>query len=294
MHPGSGPREVGTYDGSRRLVKRMSDLCIICAAPRSGTTLLGEAVTTAYDAGYPGEIFLDKGIEDNDDPDEGNFFRFRAQAIAQQPELLSPKISARRELLDLYLDNIRTLYPNDKLLLDVKYTSWHHLDGFWRFPTESPGLIELVRERGIPVVHLIRRNLFALYCSLKVAMQSGCWHRKLCEPEAPAPTLRIDLEGCHRWMASMASIQNTFAQWLCGIPVHTLTYEHLVQDGRFVPEVSEVFTKIFQQPPLRELSIAHAKLLPPLCHVVENPEAVVEYFDGTEFGIFVKPALEYR
>jgi len=37
----------------------MSDFCILCAAPRSGTTLLGEAVADAYDAGYPEEIFFE-------------------------------------------------------------------------------------------------------------------------------------------------------------------------------------------------------------------------------------------
>src|SRR5690349_14961359 len=154
----------------------MSEFCIICAAPRSGTTFLGDAVTTAYEAAWPEEIFhefhagpgLDYRVAE--DPQErANFFSFRAEAASQRPEFMYPDRASRERLFDAYLDNLRTLFPgSDRFLLDIKYNSWHHLDGFWRMPVDPPGLIDLLQAKDIPVVHLVR-NCFAQYCSFRIA-----------------------------------------------------------------------------------------------------------------------------
>jgi LPS sulfotransferase NodH len=276
----------------------VAEFCIICAAPRSGTTFLGDAVWSAYDAAWPEEIFHEinakPGVDFRNAEDweqRGNFFTFRADAIRHRPELIYPDIRARRALFNLYLDNLRAVFPNDRFLIDIKYNSWHHLDGFWRSPTDPPGLIELVSEKNIPVVHLIRRNLFALYCSLRLAVMSDLWSKKLGDP-AETRTLKVDLEDCRRWMTEMASTQKLFAKWLQGHPGHTLTYESLMDNGRFAEGVSEVFTNIFGRRPLHELTTTYTKILPPLYSIIENAQAVVNHFAGTEFEMFVKTSLE--
>jgi hypothetical protein len=154
----------------------VAEFCVICAAPRSGTTLLAEALERAYDLASPSEVFHEAHANPTVElanvrhaVQRSNFFRFRTNCIRERPELLSPDYAARQELFDTYLDHLRKVFEKDRFLIDVKYNSWHHLDGFWRFPTDPPGLIRLLRERKITVVHLVRENLFALYCSLRMA-----------------------------------------------------------------------------------------------------------------------------
>jgi len=276
----------------------MSRFCIICAAPRSGTTFLADAVCTAYEATNANEIFNDAYIEPGfdfrnaEDPqDRANFFMFRADAILRRPELVYPDINTRRALFDLYLDHLRETFTTDRCLIDVKYNSWHHLDDYWRFQHESPGLIELVREKNIPIVHLVRENVFALYCSLQLARLSNIWHSRV-EGSAASKTLKVDVEDCRQWMTEMAETQSLFAEWLRGQRVQTLTYEGLLDRGHFAKDVSDVFTNVFGIPPIHELTTTYRKVLPPLYRIVENAREVIDRFAGTPFESFVRTSLD--
>src|SRR4051812_30713771 len=63
----------------------MAEFCIICAAPRSGTTVLSDAVSAAYQVACPSEVFhelyttVDLGNPDWEQA--GNFFAFRNEAL---------------------------------------------------------------------------------------------------------------------------------------------------------------------------------------------------------------------
>lgn len=276
----------------------MANFGIICAAPRSGTTFLADAVCKAYAATNANEIFNDAYVEPGfdfrnaEDPqDRANFFMFRADAILRRPELLYPDINARRALFDLYLDHLRETFTTDRCLIDIKYNSWHHLDDYWRFQHEPPGLIKLVREKNIPIVHLVRENLFALYCSLQLARLSNIWHSQV-EGPAATKTLKVDVENCRHWMTEMAEMQSQFSEWFHGHPVHTLTYESLLDQGHFAKDVSDVFTHVFGSPPIHELTTTYRKVLPPLYRVVENAPEVIDRFAGTPFERFVKTSLD--
>lgn len=297
----------------------VAEFCIICAAARSGTTFLGEAVARAYGVAWPQEIFHETHAPPGtdfrkayDSSQRANFFSFRAEAIRERPELIYPDVHSRRVLWDLYLDYLRSTFAEERFLIDVKYTSWHHLDGFWRSPKDAPGLLELVREKGIAVVHLLRRNLFALYCSQRLAERDGIWWKKHREglvraggvaveggaydeiTEKPTGgakrTLRVDLTDCSNWMAKTASEQQQFTEWL-GRPLHTLVYEELMDGEGFSSRVNDVFTDVFGRRPMHELKTSHLKIVPPLQQVIKNAQAVLDHFEGTEFEGFVKTSL---
>lgn len=274
----------------------LTEFCIVCAAPRSGTTFLSDAVSAAYDTAWPSEIFHNVSKPGPDfriaeDWDQlGNYFHFRAEALLKRPDLIYPDHTNCRVLFDLYLDHLRELFGKPQLLIDVKYNSWHHFDSFWRFPWDSPYLMHLVRERQIPVVHLVRRNLFSLYCSLRMAEMSTVWHREAGQPEN-SRMLTVDVKDCHRWMTQMAGTQQLFANWLSGHRVYNLTYENLLENGRFSKEVTDVFARVFGRSPIRELATTYRKVLPPLHGVVQNAPAVLEHFAGTEFDAFVQESL---
>jgi hypothetical protein len=275
-------------------------------------------VARAYDTAWPQEIFHEThappGVDFRkayDPPQRANFFDFRADAVRSRPELMYPDLDARRTLFDLYLEYLRSAFPQDRCLIDVKYTSWHHLDGFWRSPTDPPGLVELIREKGISVIHLVRQNLFALYCSQRLAEKYNIWWMKTREgavraggvlsnpgglydekietQEQPRRTLKIDLADCHDWMSRIAEEQTQFGKWVR--PVHTLAYEELMKNGRFSKRIEEVFSDVFGRRPVRELTSTHIKVAPPLDQVIENIPAVARHFEGTEFEEYVSKSL---
>jgi hypothetical protein len=275
----------------------MSEFCIVCAAPQSGSTFLEGVVQAAYEATGPGEIFLDWAAQPGRDyrgaPERqvrGNFFNFRAEAFASRPELSYPDVDSRRTLFDLYLENLRSVFRTDRCLLAVDYFSWHHLDGCWRQPHDPPGLLELAREKGIPIVHLVRENIFALYCSLQVALPSGAGARESGEA-GEMGTLTVSLEDCRRWLMEISTAQQHFTNWLTGHAVYNLTYESLVEDGRFRQSVSGTFTEIFGRPPIHELALSATDIHPRLSPVIANAEEVLDFFAGTEFEALVRASL---
>jgi hypothetical protein len=278
----------------------LSRICIICAAPRSGTNALGSAVAGAFRAAFIGEIFhhinAKPGANFRNSEDEGlrsSFFNFRADALQKNPGLVYPSLEARRSLFDRYIEHLQQAFQNDCLLLDVKYSSWHHLDGFWRNPLEPPGLVELIQEKAIPIVHLVRTNLFELYCSLQFAGRDGIWTIEKGEDIQPleSRTLRVDLEHCRVRMTNMAHTQRLFRGWFRDAPVQTLTYEGMLRDGRFDSGVAEMFSRLFGRPPVHALEAVYRKILPPLKTVIVNADEVVEYFTGTDFEEFVRSSL---
>jgi hypothetical protein len=89
---------------------------------------------------WPSEIFYGSYNKQGKPPDNAtaaeldtNFFGFRAWTLRTRPDLSYPDFEARRALFDSYLDYLREFFETDRLLIDIKYNSWHHLDGLWRF-----------------------------------------------------------------------------------------------------------------------------------------------------------------
>ncbi|WP_176556304.1 tetratricopeptide repeat protein [Rubellimicrobium rubrum] len=264
--------------------------CIVLAAPRTGSTVLGQSVSAAWQTDFFGEVFHD---EPEQDTYGGNFFGFRRTLIAAEPSLSVPTLDNQRRLFQRYCEHIQSVSPSGASILDLKYYSWHHLNTCFVLPHEPPTLIDFVREASWPVVHLVRENLFALYCSLKLSQKSGVWHREGGSPsEEGRQRLRIDIDACRLEMDRLQSATAIFNDWFSGYDnYHHLTYERLFTGGAFSSEVEETFTKVLDEPPTRPLLPTTRKVTPPLHGVIENIEDVLREFKGTAYDAMVLEAL---
>lgn len=128
---------------------------IILAAQRSGTNALRSVLDT-----HP-EISAEMGEIFEESPGaplpNSRFFEFLAARVKEDPTWALP--NRRKELFVDFLDRIPALTGKALNVIDVKYNSTHHLDGYWREPGEVPAFFDIIRDLRIPIVHLIRENM---------------------------------------------------------------------------------------------------------------------------------------
>lgn len=274
----------------------MSVFCILLGPPRSGTTLLGHAVTHAFGAAWPKEIFSEAYAEPaldyrraTDIKQRANFFNFRREALQARPELSYPSRENQSQLFRNYLDQLVEHEGAERFLIDAKYTSLHHLDFYWRTPREKPGFISIVRQLGLPAVHLKRRNTFALYCSLAYAETTGVW----VAVDDPTPqTIVIDTARCLRYMAEMQEMTKRVDDWLSGHPMFTLEYETMIKDGEWSTEVTDTFMAVFGTRPAAPLTLPYRKVTPPLRQLVQNIDEVLASTRNSPFRNLIEDALQ--
>ena len=89
--------------------------------------------------------------------------------LRKRPELSYPSRENQEFLFRTYLDHLGELEQAERLLVDIKYTSLHHLNTYWNLPSVRPGLVSIIRELKLPVVHLksaepVRALLLACLC----------------------------------------------------------------------------------------------------------------------------------
>lgn len=262
--------------------------CILLAALRSGTTVLGDSVSRAFGAVLPKEIFVAGNAlpdvdyrRDSNVQTRTNFFNFRRDLYRSRPELSYPTRQNQEYLFRAYLEHIERLEKASKFLIDIKYSSFHHLDSFYRFAGDPPGLIEIIRCLDLPVVHLRRNNLFARYCSLTHALNTDIWATTTC-PGDFTP-FAVDTADCLDHMARNAAIADQVDGWFEGRRIYQLEYETLWENGRWSPVVSQTFEDIFGPPvaPLAEPRLR--KVMPPLRSMITNRDEVLSALRGTAF-----------
>ncbi len=272
--------------------------CIILAAARSGTTVLGDSVAEAFGAVLPKEIFVARNAvpdadyrRDGDVRTRTNFFNFRRDMHRSRPDLSYPTRQNQEYLFRAYLEHIERLEKSSKFLIDIKYSSFHHLDSFYRLAGDLPGVIDIIRTLDLPVVHLRRRNLFARYCSLVHALETDVWATTT-GPGAFQP-FAIDTADCLDHMSRTAAIAAQVDGWFEGRRIHQLEYETLWErDGRWSPVVSRTFEDIFGAPvaPLSEPRLR--KVTPPLHALIKNRADVIAALSGTPFARMAEEALD--
>jgi LPS sulfotransferase NodH len=280
-----------------RTGKGMSIFCILIAAPRSGTTMLGDAVSRSFNAAWPQEIFHGAYTDPSGDfrtskdiKQRCNFFNLRQELFKQRPELSYPSKANQTLIFDLYLEYLVTSEKSERHFLDIKYTSWHHLNDYWWAFNQRPHLLRDVIRRELPIVHLKRENLFALYCSQMLADRTRVWWTMEDHAESDQ---RLVLDGSHclRFLEDMRAIERLFDRWLFGYPVHELRYEKLLASGGFSKEVEQTFVEVYGMAPSSPLSTVYRKVTPPLRSVVENKDEVLSALKGTEFQSMAEEAL---
>src|SRR5204862_4166042 len=105
---------------------------------------------------------------------ESNYFNFVARHLGDDPQQMLGRDDDEDLFLD-FLEYLRCFTPKRFLLIDVKYSSTHHVTKAWRFVTEEPHLFFLIRKHGLRVLNLQRRNYLRYCLSELKAQRSRRW-----------------------------------------------------------------------------------------------------------------------
>lgn len=258
---------------------------VVCAAQRSGTNVLEETLAQGPTFEKFGEIFLSPDKLKNQKARQLNYFHYRAQRFQARPELSTPTKENQRSLLTSYLNMLCDLTDKDAVIIDIKYTSWHHLNQAWHLPSQPPFLVKLIRELNCPVVHLIRRNSFQRSCSEVVAKHTQRYHVRREAETRESITLKIDPTTLERRINLIDEHVPCFRNFFS---VHSkyleLYYEDLFDGDRLSSEVSKQIASLCQFPVNFDPTLTQRKAIPRLKDFIENFEELQSYFSGTEIG----------
>ena len=144
-------------------------LAAMIAMQRSGTHALGSVIDQHPDITYANEVFH---------PDSHkvrfSYFDFLTDLCSEAPELLMPWNAKKR--FERYQAYIEERDEKKITLIDVKYSSTHHLNPEWHPLTRPPFLINLLAHHNVPVIHLRRRNLVRGAMSMLMSEATGLFN----------------------------------------------------------------------------------------------------------------------
>lgn len=173
-----------------------------------------------------------------------------------------------------------------RCLFDIKIESLHLIEGNWRMPGPDFHLFHHLREAGVPVILLTRRDLVKRFVSGQVAERRGAYHSYHGAAANEVPPFEIDIEAIRNQVAQIEDTHAVIRKIFAGEENFVeLAYEDLFvtqegsSDTRFADGLSEKMSALFDvedkfdsTPRLQKVSgkDGYAKL-------ITNWDAVEEY-----------------
>lgn len=151
-----------------------SELVVLLARQRSGTNPLRSVLDTHPDVVCLPEVFTDHPSPDYELEVATNYASFLTERAGNDPRSLLVAADHRAYFED-FLEYLRCFSDTRVLLIDVKYNSAHHVGQYWRFLSEEPFLFTLIKEHGIRVLNLTRRNYLRYWLSEVKAHLTQRW-----------------------------------------------------------------------------------------------------------------------
>jgi hypothetical protein len=213
---------------------------------------------------------------------------YEAEVIAGR---LSLAPDQKMAAFEKYLDVLAPADATDDLVLDVKYNTIRTLSGYWDSEYGSGDFVSFISNRKMPVLHLVRRNLFRLYISDLLAQQTGIWHRYAeRSQDEPLPRLRIDFRSLLVHMRYWMSVTEDYRRRLKGQPGYLeIGYEDLVaerESGSFGPSFGTLGSFLEKSPTRTQPVPLRFKKTTPEdpAQVVENWDEICRMLRKTEYG----------
>jgi len=299
-HRGRGfslPEEARIISGKR--------LVALVGAQRSGTTVIGRLAGAQPAARYAGEIFhAVRGPHDDIEYrkfqyiPEVNFFSYREILFARFPSLSYPSYQNQRAIWHCYVEFLFSFSPDQIWVIDIKYNSLHHLNPIWHNAVERPSVIDLLAEMQVPILHLIRGDLFAQAVSEARSHIIGRWHSSKAEAPTgpPAAAIPLDPAELEQIMVRNAYMTSRMREILRFYPrCEELEYDEILGRGDLSMAARTRIAELFDLGPPLSGELDLRKMTPPtLNDIVPNRRGVLAYFAETPFEAAVVKHLSER
>lgn len=252
-------------------------LAVLLARQRSGTGALGSILDQHEEIDYFGEVFHDGEIGS-----PRNYFTFLERKIKQEPARGLP-MAARRNFEE-YLAYLEGLTETPFKLIDVKYRSTHHFNGPWSGRFDEPVFLRWIKEKGLPVIHLTRRNLLKTYVSGLLADANRVWHATE-KDELKVKTIRLDpAKTLANLNASAREVEAFFGSMRRYSKVTTFDYDEMLdKDGKLGSRIEDCIRRILPVKPFEKRTPAFVKQVDDrLWKVIENYEEVADTLAPTQ------------
>lgn len=268
------------------MTKTSLDNCVVvCAAPRTGTTVL--QLTLQKDPRF--RTYLEV-FHDNKGSDRHKFFNFVQSAPQLSSLYLFPTYENMRGLFDSFFRTLKEEAERPIFLVDIKYSSMHHFNSIWYDGVAEPNTLTFLKERGARFVHLRRRNLFRQVVSEVLATRTRQWHVR--ENEREISDVDLDLEQVEARMREIDINNDRFAAYLEPYRyVERLFYEDMFDDGFLSEAVFSAIARLTGETRIGRHPLALEKLLVGVGKSIVNAEAVLAHFRGSPFEEHVVETL---
>lgn len=197
------------------------------------------------------------------------FHRFRADWLQAQGMPPSPLDDTLFALLDDYFVAIAKSGQGRTVLVDIKYAHLHAVSGFW-FNTSSGSLFfSYLRSRGIRLIHLYRRDVFAAIASMHLALARGVWNIRGAAPIEAPPRITLDREILALQLAELAVSAMAHKLFCLRLGGLNLAYEDLVSGDGF-DAIARYLGLVWNELPSSDI----VKVSPPPTSFVRNITAL--------------------
>lgn len=251
---------------------------ILLARQRSGTGAVGSVLDQQPGLKYLGEVFHPDNLGQ-----PTNFFTFFRDRVSADPEAALP--DNRYQVYLDFLDSLSGQFPDQTLIVDIKYRSAHHLDGGWRGLVARPRSIDEAIANNRPILHLTRRNALHSFVSGRLAEANKVWHARD-ESQIKVTSTVLNIRQLSNYIVSSARETDLITQWTRNYP-HLVAFDYdeaFDSEGKLDKTISDKLADLFGVEPFANRAPAFVKQAPTdMEQVIENYDLVRRALIGTEF-----------
>ncbi len=265
----------------------------LIAPQRTGTTVLRELLAESGLFDPFGEVFH---------PDKAEFYSFFF-FLKEDPAARELYAFPTKENVSLLFEKWLTAFygksTKDYIFVDVKQNSLHHFNTIWHYPSQPPHILNLLRNRDIPIIRIKRKNLFDQAISTIVAARTGKWH---IQPGESLPlngmSFRLPKRKMEETLNGLLNDNEMIDRALSGYPRMVEFYyeEMFVENGYLRRETIRGISALLKDERILDIDpkLPLAKSMNRVSDVVENGEELIDHFKGTSFSWMVMEALQTR
>lgn len=239
-------------------------ICMLIARQRSGTGALNSILSQHENIVCVGEVFHPNNLS-SDKVNYFNWFNNEAYKIKNSDIILNNEKNFNDYLL--FLEN---MFPNKKIIIDIKYRSLHHFNGGWFSPLEEPCIFRFIRKLEIPCIHLTRNNFLETFVSGRLADMNRVWHTKTTD-ELKYNSIKIDIKDLQRYIdftsKEVSFVKDIFRRIKKSC---TIDYKELLVNNKLSKEARKKLEGLLNCSSLAEFRTPFIKQVAALEDVIEN------------------------